>query len=79
MSSGKKIHRLIVLCRNSGNALSSFDMDIKPIRTARDHKAELKEIAALTEQDPELGSSDGDRLDIISTLVQVTAGRSSWP
>ena len=46
-------------------------MDIKPIRTARDHKAALKEIAGLMEHDPELGSPDGDRLDILSTLVQV--------
>ena len=46
-------------------------MDIKPIRTDRNYKAALEEIGDLMEQDPELGTPDGDRLDILSTLVQV--------
>jgi len=45
-------------------------MNIVPIRTEADHKATLKEIASLMESDPELGTPDGDRLDILVTLVQ---------
>lgn len=45
-------------------------MDIHPIHTKTDHKATLKEISALMENDPESGTPDGDRLDILVTLVQ---------
>jgi HTH-type transcriptional regulator/antitoxin HigA len=45
-------------------------MDIKPIRTQSDYKAALKEVALLMEDDPELGSPEGDRLDVLTTLVQ---------
>jgi HTH-type transcriptional regulator/antitoxin HigA len=45
-------------------------MDIRPIHTQADHTAALKQIAALMESDPEPGTPDGDRLDILVTLVQ---------
>jgi HTH-type transcriptional regulator/antitoxin HigA len=45
-------------------------MDIRPIHTEADYKATLKEISALMESDPELGTPEGDRLDILVTLVQ---------
>jgi len=45
-------------------------MDIRPIRTEADYKATLKEISTLMESDPELGTQEGDRLDILVTLVQ---------
>ena len=50
-------------------------MDIKPIRTEADYKAALKEISALMEHDPELGTAEGDRLDILSTLVEAYENR----
>lgn len=50
-------------------------MDIYPIHTAADHKAALKEIAVLMESDPALGTPDGDRLDILATLVQAYEAR----
>lgn len=50
-------------------------MDIKPIRTEANYKAALKEIAALMESDPELGTPDGDRLDVLVTLVQAFEAR----
>lgn len=46
------------------------NMDIRLIQTEVDYKAALKEIAALMETDPELGTPEGDRLDILVTLVQ---------
>jgi len=45
-------------------------MDIRPIHTEADHKLALKEISALMVADPDLGTPDGDRLDILTTLVQ---------
>lgn len=46
-------------------------MNIRPIRTEADYKATLKEISLLMESDPDLDTPDGDRLDVLSTLVQV--------
>lgn len=45
-------------------------MDIRPINTETDYKAALKEISALMESDPDPGTPQGDRLDILATLVQ---------
>ncbi|MFT3734092.1 MAG: transcriptional regulator [Rhodocyclaceae bacterium] len=45
-------------------------MDIQPIHTAADYKATLKLISALMEGDPDPGTPEGDRLDILTTLVQ---------
>jgi len=45
-------------------------MHIHPIHTDADHRAALQEISRLMESDPELGTPDGDRLDILVTLVQ---------
>lgn len=45
-------------------------MDIRPIRTEADHKGALNEISRLMESDPDIGASDGDRLDVLATLVQ---------
>ena len=45
-------------------------MDIRPIHTEADYKATLKEITALMDSDPELSTPEGDRLDILATLVQ---------
>jgi HTH-type transcriptional regulator/antitoxin HigA len=45
-------------------------MNIKPLRTAKDHGAALKEISKLMDLNPALGSPKGDRLDVLITLVQ---------
>ncbi len=45
-------------------------MDIRPIRTETDYKASLKTISRLMESDPDLGTPEGDRLDVLTTLVQ---------
>ena len=45
-------------------------MDIRPIHTEADYKATLREISVLMESDPDPGTPEGDRLDILSTLVQ---------
>ena len=44
-------------------------MDIKPIKTEADYQSALKEIEKLFGVEP--GSSEGDRLDVLMTLVEV--------
>ena len=43
-------------------------MDVKPIRTQRDHKAALAEIERLFDAKP--GTPEGDRLEVLATLVE---------
>ena len=43
-------------------------MEIKPIKSAADHAAALQEIALL--MSAEMGTPDGDRLDVLATLVE---------
>lgn len=43
-------------------------MDIKPIRTEADYQATLAEIDRLMDAEPE--TSEGDRLDVLATLVE---------
>lgn len=45
-------------------------MNIRPIHTEADYQAALGDIAALMESDPALGTPKGDRLDVLTTLVQ---------
>lgn len=50
-------------------------MDIRPIHTEADYAATLKEISALMQSDPAPGTLEGDRLDILTTLVQAYEAR----
>lgn len=50
-------------------------MEIRPIRSEADYKMALKAISRLMESDPEPGTPDGDRLDILATLVQAYEAR----
>lgn len=50
-------------------------MDIRPIHTEADYKATLKIVSRLVERDPEPGTPDGDRLDVLATLVQAYEAR----
>lgn len=43
-------------------------MDIKPIRTEADYRAALSEVESL--MTAEFGTPEGDRLDILATLVE---------
>ena len=44
-------------------------MDIRPIKTEADHRAALAEIEQLFAAEPD--TPDGDRLDLLTTLVEV--------
>ena len=45
-------------------------MEIKPIRTEQDYLAALREVSALIDLDPSLDTPEGERLDVMGTLVQ---------
>ena len=51
-------------------------MDIRPIKTDEDHRAALKEIDALWGAAE--GTPEGDRLDVLATLVEAYEERR-WP
>jgi len=42
-------------------------MEIKPIHTDADYRSVLRELSALVDLDPEVGTPDGDRLEVLST------------
>lgn len=48
-------------------------MEIKPIRAEADYQAALKEIEKLVESQP--GTPEGDRLDVLVTLVEAYEAR----
>jgi HTH-type transcriptional regulator/antitoxin HigA len=43
-------------------------MDVRPIRTEADHQAALAEVATL--MDAKKDTSEGDRLDVLATLIE---------
>jgi HTH-type transcriptional regulator / antitoxin HigA len=49
-------------------------MDIKPIRDEADYQAALKEIELLLDSQP--GTQDGDRMDVLVTLVEAYEARN---
>jgi len=48
-------------------------MEIKPIRTKADYRAALREIESL--MDARAGSPEGERLDVLATLVEAYEAR----
>ncbi|MEW5893738.1 MAG: transcriptional regulator [Pseudomonadota bacterium] len=45
-------------------------MDIRPIRTRADYKAALRAVAPFFENEPKPGTPDGDRFEILLTLIE---------
>lgn len=50
-------------------------MNIHPIRTGNDYRAALREVSAYFDNEPTPGSEDGDRFDILVTLVEAWEAR----
>lgn len=50
-------------------------MNIRPIRTDADYKAALREVSTYFDQEPEPGTPDGDRFEILLTLVEAYEAR----
>jgi HTH-type transcriptional regulator/antitoxin HigA len=45
-------------------------MEIRPIHTDADYKAALREVSAYFNNEPEPGTPDGDRFEVLVTLVE---------
>lgn len=45
-------------------------MNIHPIRNEHDHKAALRELSAYFEDEPAPGTEEGDRFEVLATLVE---------
>ena len=50
-------------------------MDIRPIKIEADYVAVLSEVSVLVAMDPAADSPEGDRLDVLVTLVQAWEAR----
>ena len=50
-------------------------MHIRPVKTEADYTAVLQEISSLMASDPTLDTPEGDRLDVLITLVQAYEAR----
>lgn len=46
-----------------------MNYEIKPIRTEEDYKAALKVLEPLFDNEPEIGTQEGDFMDVMITLV----------
>jgi HTH-type transcriptional regulator / antitoxin HigA len=53
-------------------------MEIRPIRTEADYEAALAEIARYFEHEPEPGTEEADRFDVLATLIGAYE-REHWP
>ncbi len=45
-------------------------MDIRPIRTQADYEAALAEVSPLFDNEPEPGTPQGDRFEVLATLIE---------
>jgi len=45
-------------------------MEIRPIRTNEDYKEAMREVAAFFENEPDPGTTEGDRFEVLLTLVE---------
>jgi HTH-type transcriptional regulator / antitoxin HigA len=45
-------------------------MNVNPIRTSTDYKATLAIVSKLVDKDPASRTPDGDRLDVLTTLIE---------
>ena len=45
-------------------------MEMTPIRTGKDYRAALRVVSTLVDQDPSPDSPEGERLDVLSTLIE---------
>ncbi|MBG9386522.1 helix-turn-helix domain-containing protein [Caenimonas aquaedulcis] len=50
-------------------------MEVRPIHTDADYRAALKAASAFFDREPEPGSEEGDRFEILVTLIQAWEAR----
>ena len=57
-------------------------MEITPIRTEIDYRAALRVVSTLVDQDPSPDTPEGERLDVLSTLIEAYERKHhpiDWP
>ena len=52
-------------------------MDVRPIKSQADYEWALKEIEAYFDNEPEPGTPDGDRFDVLADLIEAYENRTS--
>lgn len=50
-------------------------MNIRPIHSESDYRAALAQVSAYVDHEPEPGSDDGDRLEILAALIEAYEAR----
>ncbi len=45
-------------------------MEIRPIRNEQDYRAAMRQVSAFFDSEPEPGTPDGDRFEVLLTLVE---------
>ncbi len=53
-------------------------MDVRPLRSEADYEWALKEISRYFEKQPQPGSTEGDRFDVLATLIGAYESQH-WP
>ena len=53
-------------------------MDVRPIRTEEDYDWALREVEPYFENEPELGSPESDRFDVLVSLIEAYEAKR-WP
>jgi HTH-type transcriptional regulator/antitoxin HigA len=53
-------------------------MNVRPIRTEADYDWALKEIARYFDVQPKPGTAEGDRFDVLATLIEAYEEKH-WP
>jgi HTH-type transcriptional regulator / antitoxin HigA len=53
-------------------------MNVRPIKTEADYDWALKEIAHNFDVQPKLGTAEGDRFDVLATLIEAYEDKH-WP
>jgi HTH-type transcriptional regulator/antitoxin HigA len=53
-------------------------MDVRPIRTEADYDAALKEIEQYFDEEPEPGTAEADRFDVLAALIGAYE-QAHWP
>jgi len=50
-------------------------MNIRPIRTKKDYKVALRDLSAYFDNEPDPGTDEGDRFEVLATLVEAYEAR----
>lgn len=71
MNSGYIYVELVKIISQAINIFSfKNNMTVQPIHTQADYKTALREVSALIDIDPTIGTADADRLEVLGSMVE---------